>query len=155
MGVRQGFNAKLYRLTSGTRAAWPASGAPSNLSEIGNVRDLSVRSTTSELDATTRASAGFKVTVPGLNDAAIEFEMVWDTDDTHFTALKDAYEDRTSVAIAALDKDKATSGAKGLWADFAVVTFEKQEPLDDVQKVSVVLKPTYSAVAPEWVTVGP
>lgn len=154
MPSKLGLEAKVYRLTTGTRAAWPASGAPSNLSEITNVRDVTVSLTKSEADVTTRGSGGFRLTRGALKDASVSFEMVWDPADTHFAALQTAFFANTSVALAFLDGSSATVGSQGLWADFEVMEFEKSEPLEGAQMVSVTLKTTYSAVAPEWADVG-
>lgn len=154
MGFALGLDAKIYRLTTGSRAAWPATEAPANLSEITNVRDVTVNMTKAEADATTRGSGGWKQTVATLKDASIEFEMVWDTADTHFTAIQESFTSQNSpIALAILDGVSTTADTQGLWADFMVTGFEKTEPLEGVQMVKVTVKPTYSAVAPEWVTV--
>jgi len=154
MGVLLGLNAKLYRQTSGDREAWPASGAPASLDLIDNVRDLTLNVSSSEADVTTRGSGGWRATVEALKDASLEFEMVWDPDDTDFAALLSAWVNKTVIAIAALDQASSVVGAQGLWADMRVTGFNKGESLEDAQKVQVTLKPTYSSVAPEWATVG-
>ncbi len=38
-----------------------------------------------------RANNGWRATVGTLKDASLEFEMVWDTVDTDFTAIRDAF----------------------------------------------------------------
>jgi len=156
MGFKLGLDAKLYYLTTGTRATWPASGAPMNLDEIGNVRDVTLSVSTSEADVTTRGNNGWKAVVAALKDASIDFEMVWDDADTAFTAIKDAFmaTPPTPIAFAVLDQSKDTVGAQGLWADCIVSKFDKSEPLEDAQKVAVTIRPTFSAVAPEWAEVG-
>lgn len=154
MGALVGLEAKMYRLSTGSRAAWPASGAPSSLDVVANIRDLSLGLSTAEADVTTRGGNGWRSTVQTLKEGTITFEMVWDTADTDFQAFQTAWANRTSIACAILDQDKATVGATGLWADFAVTGFEKTENLEDAQKVTVTMKPTYSAVPPEWVEVG-
>lgn len=154
MGFKLGQDAKIYRLTTGTRAAWPSTEDPANLAEITNVRDVTVNMTKSEADATTRGSGGWKQTVAALKDASVDFEMVWDDADTHFEAIKDSFvSGNAAVALAILDGVSDTAGTQGLWADFMVTGFEKGEPLEGVQMVKVTVKPTYSAVAPQWVTV--
>lgn len=154
MGFKLGLDAKIYRQTSGTRAAWPATESAPNLSEITNVRDVTVNMTKAEADATTRGSGGWKQTVATLKDASVDFEMVWDTADTHFTAIQESFTSQnTSIALAILDGVSTVEDTQGLWADFMVTGFEKQEPLEGVQMVKVTVKPTYSAVAPAWITV--
>ena len=154
MGTLLGVDAKLYRLSTGTRTAWPGSGAHSDLDEVPNVRDLTLNISASEADVTTRGNGGWKATVSAIKDAELSFEMVWDPDDTDFVAMRDAFLNNTVIALAVLDQASTTTGAQGIWADFRVTGFNKTENLEDAQRVSVTIKPGYSAVAPEWVTVA-
>ena len=153
MGVKLGLDAKLYYLSTGTRAAWPATGAPDNLTELDNAKDVTLNLEKGSADVTTRAANGWRVTATTLKDASVEFEMVWDTGDEGFTAIKEAFFGNTSIAVAVLDGDAETEGTQGLWADFEVAGFSRKEPLEEALSVSVTLKPAYSAVAPEWVSV--
>lgn len=150
-----GIDCKAYRLTTGTRAAWPATGAPSNLAEMTNIRDVTRNMTKTKADVTTRASNGWRQNVAVLKEASIEFESVYDTEDTHFVALSDSFMSQGTepVAIAFLDGDKATEGTKGLWADFMVVGMEETEPLEGVRMAKFTIEITRSAVAPEMIEV--
>src|ERR1044071_3389042 len=105
MGAKLGMLARLYRLSTGVRAAWPVSGAPANLVEIGNVRDLTLNLETGESDVTTRSNNGWKATIAALKEGSIEMEMVWDGSDAGFSAIKDAFFNNTSIALAILDGD--------------------------------------------------
>jgi hypothetical protein len=157
----RGLDAKMYYLGSGVRATWGAAdpddihegAAPANLTEMGNVRDLTLNLEEGEADATTRANAGWRATEPTLKEGSVEFEMVYDTSDEAFNKFFAAWNKRTAIACAILDGDKATAGTQGLWADFKVINFTKSEALEDVQLVSVTIKPAYSTVPPEWVRV--
>ena len=60
----------------------------------------------------------------------------------------------TSIGMAAMDGDIDVVGTQGLVADFDVVSFTRTEPLEEVLKVAVSVKPTYSVTAPEWTTVA-
>lgn len=154
---KMGFDAKIFRLTTGTRASWAVGGAdgpaPSNLSEITNVMDNNLGLESDEVDVTTRALAGWKGTQGGLKNGSVEFQMLWDPTDTHFTALQAAWLAGTNVALAVLDGDQDDVGSQGLWADFQVISFTRGEPIADKLTASVVLKPGVSSVAPQWVTV--
>lgn len=162
MSALLGMDAKLYRLSTGTRASWASANsngisiaaAPSNLDEIPNVKDLSLELTTDEADVTTRGNDGWKATLATLKDASIQFQMVWELTDADFIAIRRAYLNNTSIALAALSGDKTTVGVDGLWADFMVTNFTKSENLADAQMVDVTLKPAYSSVAPQWVQVS-
>ncbi|MFN5393878.1 MAG: phage tail tube protein, partial [Planctomycetota bacterium] len=113
MPAKLGLDAKLYRNT-GTYAAptWDL---------IGNVRDLTLNLETGEADVSTRSNNGWRATVSTLKDASLEFEMVWDTADSDFGAIRDAFLNNTTVEIAVLDgliTGTGSSGSQGLRASF-------------------------------------
>lgn len=131
-----GFEGKTYRGTAGSTAA----------TEITNIKNCTLQIDAGEADATTRASNGWKWTIPGLFDASIDFEMVVDTEDPNFTAIQTAFFARTPMAFLFLDEE----GGEGLDADFAIMGFSKPQETDQAQTVKVTLKPTYSTRAPAW-----
>ena len=145
MGIKLGMEAKLYRNT-GTYAAptWV---------ELTNVKDLTLNLEAGEADVTTRGNAGWRATVATLKDGSIEFEMVWDTTDTNFTAIQDAFFNNTDIEFAVMDGDVASSGSQGLRATMSITNFSRSEALEEALMVSVNAKPTYAVNAPEWVTV--
>ncbi len=145
MAIRLGLNAKLYRNT-GTYASptW---------NEIGNVKDVTLNLESAEADVTVRANNGWRATVPTLKDASVEFEMVWDSEDEDFEAIRDAYLDNTTLEILALDGPETgagSSGNQGLRAECNVTSFSRSEPLEEALSVSVTLKPAYSVNPPTW-----
>jgi hypothetical protein len=146
MAIKLGMDAKLYRNT-GTYASptWDL---------IGNVKDLTLSLETGEADVTTRGNGGWRATVATLKDGSLEFEMIWDTEDTDFTAIRTAFLGNTAVEMAVLDGLVATTGSQGLRASFMVTNFTRNEPLEEAITVSVSMKPTYSANAPAWMTVA-
>mgnify|MGYP002625510861 FL=1 len=95
MGVRLGLEAKLFR-NSGSYASptWE---------ELPNVKDLTLNVEAGEADASTRGNGGWRATLATLKDGSIEFEMIWDTADAGFTAIKDAFFNNTPIEFAALD----------------------------------------------------
>lgn len=137
-----GMNAKIYQ---GTAAA-----ALGSLTEMSNVRDVTLTLEAGEADITTRANSGWRATAPTLREATVEFEMVWDTSDAGFTAIKTAYLANSTLELAVLDQDKATSGAQGLKGSFAITSFSRSEPLEEALTVSVTAK---LSTFDEWVTV--
>jgi predicted secreted protein len=132
--------AKLYHGTAGTTAT----------TEMPNVKDVTLNLEKGEADVTTRGNQGWRATIGTLKDGSIEFEMIWDSDDTGFTAIKNAYFGNTPIALLVLDAENG----EGLDADFSVTNFSRNEPLEEAITVSVTVKPTYSTRAPEWVEPG-
>jgi hypothetical protein len=164
MAAKLGAAAKLYRLTTGTRATWNATidtdgyshvgAAPGALDEIPNVKDVTIPLEDDKAETSTRGNNGFKSYLQGLTDASITIAMVYDPADLDFAALMKAKMTKTPIALAFLDGDKATVGVQGLWADFSVFKAEKGEPLGEAQTMTFEVAPTYSAVGPEWVKVA-
>jgi hypothetical protein len=152
MAVLLGKDAKLY-LLSGTsaRSAWSGSGS-TNLVEISGVRDVTVTDSMTESDVTTRGSGGFELTVPTLQQVSMEFSMPYDSTVVGFTNLQSAYTGRLTVAVAALSGARTTTGNTGVYADWHVLRFARNQALRDAQMIDVTLKPAPSAVAPEAVT---
>ena len=146
MSIRLGMEAKLYYNT-GTYAAptWV---------ELTNVKDVTLNLESGEADVTTRANSGWRATAATLKEGSIEFEMVWDTADTGFTAIQQAFFNNTTLEFAVLDDDVATSGTQGLRATMSITNFSRNEPLEEAVTVNVTAKPTYAANAPEWMTVA-
>ena len=75
--------------------------------------------------------------------------------DANFTALKDAFLNKTTIPLAIMDGDINTDGTQGLVAFYHVSNFSRNEPLEDVvtASVSLALAPvTTSTNAPNWYT---
>lgn len=160
--MKLGVDGKLYFLSTGTRATWAAAGsdgvhegaAPSNLTEISNCKDIKIPWDLNKADVTTRKNGKFKAYQATLADLEIEIEQVYVTTDTGYIALQKALLNRTTLALAMLDGDKATAAVEGLWADFSVTGFEKGEEIEGVQMCTWKVCPGFSAVAPEWIRVS-
>lgn len=145
MSVRLGLDAKLFRNTGDyATPMWV---------EMKNVKDLTLNLEASESDVTTRGNAGWRATIAALKDGSIEFDMVWDTADADFTAIKDAFFGNTTIEFAVMDGDVAASGSQGLRALMSITGFSRSEPLEEAITVSVTAKPTYSANPPAWMVV--
>jgi predicted secreted protein len=136
MAIKLGMNAKLYHGAAGSKAT----------NVIGNVKDVTLNLETGEADVTTRGNQGWRAKVATLKDGSVEFEMVWDTADTAFTAIQQAWFNATPIAFLILDGENG----QGLDADFVVTNFSRKEPLEEAITVSVTIKPTYSTRAPAW-----
>jgi predicted secreted protein len=144
MAVKLGKDAKLYRAPS-------LAGSPT-WTEVPNVRDLTLNLETGEADVTTRGNGGWRATVATLKDASIEFEMVWDTADANFTAIRNAFISNASLAVAVADGELEVETTQGFAANVMVTNFTRNESLEEAITVSVSMKPTYSTNAPAWFT---
>ena len=149
MGFKLGMNAKLYI----SEDLLDESNTPSSATweEQENVRDLTLNLETGEADVTTRSNSGWRATAATLKDGSIEFEMVWDSEDSGFTKVKDAWLASSQVALAAMDGDIETSGNQGLASNFTVTNFSRSEPLEEAITVSVTIKPSSHT---QWYTVS-
>ena len=127
-----GMNAKLYQ--------GAADATLTTLTEMGNVRDLTCTMECGEADVTTRGNSGWKATAPTLKEATLEFEMVWKPGDTGFEAIKNAFLNNTTVALAPLTGDKATNGSEGPRGNWSITNFSREEPLEEAIIVKVTAK---------------
>jgi hypothetical protein len=69
-------------------------------------------------------------------------------------ALQTAFQTNVPIGMAWMDGPIATAGSKGLWADMAVLSFKREEPLDKEMVVKVKVSPTLTANPPIWKTIG-
>lgn len=140
MAIKLGMEAKLLYKVGGQTGggAW---------TELGNARDVTLSLEAGEADVTTRANSGWRATLATLKEASVEFEMVWDTEDAGFTAIKNAFFQNDPIGLQILDE---TAG-QGLQADFSITNFSRSEALEEAITVSVTAKVTYSATAPSWI----
>jgi hypothetical protein len=145
MAVKLGLDAKLYRNTG--------SFASPTWNEVINVKDLTLNLEAGEADVTTRGNNGWRATVATLKDGSIEFEMVWDTEDMDFAAIRDTFLNRAAMEFAVMDGGIAVAGSQGLRATCMVTNFSRNESLEEAITVSVTVKPTYSVNAPIWMVI--
>ena len=157
MATITGESCKLYRTTS-LADTQDATIDAASWTLIDNVKgDLTLNLERSTADASTRAGVGWRGNIPTLGDGGVEFEMLWDQGgaDANFTALKDAFLNKTTMPLAIMDGDINTDGTQGLVAFYHVSNFSRNEPLEDVvtASVSLALAPvTTSTNAPNWYT---
>jgi hypothetical protein len=147
MGVKLGGEAKLYFCAAGI-------GGSPEWTEITPVKDLTLNVEKGEAEVSTRGGGGWKATIGALKDAVVEFEIVADDENAGFVALRTAFFDGTVLGLAVMDGPVTEGGREGLWADCAILKFDRNEPLEEAITVSVTAKPTYSANPPQWKIIG-
>ena len=129
-----GMNAKLYHGAAGGSAS----------TELTNVRNVTLNLEAGEADVTTRANGGWRATAPTLRECSVDFEMVWDPEDTGFTAIKNAFLTNALIALKVLDQ----ADGQGPDGDFSITSFTRSEELEEALTVSVTAK---LAVFRSWV----
>ena len=127
-----GMNGKLYY---GDEAALLAA-----MTELANVRDVTVTQEKGEADVTTRGNSGYRATAGTLKECTIEWQMLFKPDDAAFQAVRDAYYNNTLLALCPLSGPRETSKSEGIKGDFAITGFTKGEPLEEAQTVDVTAK---------------
>lgn len=145
MAVKLGFNCKLFRNTGtyGT-PVWAA---------VPVMRDMKLTLEDEEWDASGRGAAGWDQAEPTTRKATIEGALIWDPVDTALTAIRDAYLNRTSLDMAALDGASSGASSQGLRAIWKVFSFSRNEELRAGCTIDVVFKPCYEVTnLPAWST---
>jgi hypothetical protein len=124
MAVKLGFDAKLYRNTGAFD--WPV------WNEVQNVKSLKM---------TLLADDGHEeVATPVIQEILVEFDMLWDTSDEDFVALRDAFLNRSAMEFAVMDGPVNMAGSQGPVAKFRVVQLTRNEDLARVITLGVKLK---------------
>jgi hypothetical protein len=136
-----GMNAKIYQ----------GAGELSAMTEMSNVRDVTVTMEAGEADITTRGNSGWRATAPTLRECTAEFEMVWRPGDSGFDAVKTAFLGAGTVRLAVLTGARDAAGSEGPLGDFSITQFSRNEALEEAITVSVTAK---LAAFDSWVTVA-
>ena len=128
-----GMNAGLYQGAAGVTD-------PLTMTEVDNVRDVTLNLEAGEADITTRGNSGWRATAPTLRECTVEFQMVWRPGDTVFDAIKAAFLTAATVALAVLDQKVSVTGAQGPLGDFAITNFSRNESLEEAIVADVTAK---------------
>jgi hypothetical protein len=134
-----GLNAELYLGVAG-------SGGATYTTPMNNVLDLTLNLEHNEAEITCRGSEWdlFALTT---KKCELSFEIIWDESDNDFLEILDAWVDKEVINIKCLSSANG-SGIEGEWQVFKL---ERTEPLKDVIKASVTIKPTYATRYPQWI----
>lgn len=138
-----GMNAKIYQGATGAAVA--------TLSEMSNVKDVTLSLEADEADVTTRANQGWRATAPTLRQCTTEFEMLWKPGDPGFEAVKTAFLTSGTLRLAVLTGERTASGTEGPLGDFSIINFSRNEPLAEGVTVSVTAK---LAVFDSWIAIA-
>ena len=136
--------------------------------EIETITEVTLNMTCSTADVTTRASGGWRQNISTLKDASVDFSILWQPDQEVFYNLLTAFVNQCATAFLVLDGSLTTitnassviTGASdacgntgdvtGLYADFCISSFTRNEALEDAVMADVTIQPTVGLVTPEW-----
>jgi len=160
-GPRAGIECKLYYQTA--VAATFSTSSPTLVTEV---KDLNVTFSKTAIDITSRASL-YKAKISGTIEAAINFKYQYngDPDDAVFTAMRQAFLNKTIWHWAVLDNvitSPGPSGAQGLTMPGEIMEFPIDQPLEDGMTIDVVVALSRikvgspaAIVDPAWLIVAP
>ncbi len=117
--------------------------------EIENAKDVTLNIEAGDADVTTRAAEGWRMHMPTLMDASIEFELL--TGGADGTKLATLFNSGAAVDVV------VGGGNVSFTAKMVVTNFGGSQPLEDAESVSVTLRPapvTSAADAPELDVTG-
>ena len=135
-----GMNAALYYTTAAADLAAAQALDPGSMTELTNVRDVTLNVETGEADITTRANLGWRATAATLKECSLEFEMVFKPTDAGFLAIRNAWLNSTEIALACLSDEDGEAGAEGPVGNFTITNLSRSEPLEEAIMVSVTAK---------------
>lgn len=117
--------------------------------EIENAKDVTLNIEAGDADVTTRAAEGWRMHMPTLMDASIEFELL--TGGADGTKLATLFNSGAAVDVV------IGGGNVSFTAKMVVTNFGGSQPLEDAESVSVTLRPapvTSSSDAPDLDVAG-
>ena len=163
MALQPGFNCKLYRLSTGTRASAGAASsgivtaaAPANLNLVDQIENLKLDVESDAIEANIRSLAPYKTSIMGLIKVEVEFNFKFNTTaDADYQAFRGAFLTQANIACAILTGASTTSGSEGWWADFIVTAFPREEEINGIVDVPVKLTLSSStSVPPEYLVIS-
>lgn len=126
-------------------------GAPEDalgaLTEVENVKDVTLNMSKATADATTRGNQGWRANVGTLRECNVDFQIQWEPGDAFFDALLASFLGDDLVRLAVLDE-----AGYGPLGDFSVTNFTRNEELEGVVTVDVTVE---LSVFDEWVEPTP
>jgi hypothetical protein len=168
MGVILGLNAITAENVDYTAAATDVLreaeyATPTSFSVRTNIRDVSINLERATADITTRGGNGYRQVAATLAESSIDFQVVYDTTDGFFTALKASYEDSEPMDIVFADGAVGTNltsasggvvGVEYFRAEFVITNFSLTVNLEEAMVVDVSLQSGFTSNAPGFSTIA-
>jgi len=149
MSDKLGYECKMYYGSAALGVGETA--VNGSYTELDLAKDVNVPLDKAEADMTTRKSGGWKETRGGLKDGSLDFELKYDSDDAGVAVIRNAYLNNTSILLAIMDGDIAVTGTEGFVANFEIMSFPINQPMEEGVMIAVTAKPRNHH---EWYEVG-
>lgn len=114
--------------------------ATPSFAELPEAKDVTVNGDAAKGDTSGRGD-NFKSYKPGRKDLSISFSLAWRSDNANIDAFRQAFDNKTSILLAALDGADDETGAEGWHGSWSVFKFVRAEPDDDGVKYDVEIAP--------------
>ncbi len=147
MGFKLGLNAKAYYAAANLTAVY--TGTAVSWVELTIIKNVNLPLTKEQFDISTRGDGGWKASVGTLLSGDVSFDVRYDPADAGYLAMLTAALPPAGVqiAMAFMDGPIATTGSRGLVANFSMVDFPISqnitEALMTAGKVSISTFPTW------------
>jgi TP901-1 family phage major tail protein len=122
-----GFEGKLYIGTAG--------GGQTANTEVKYATDVTINMSVDEIDVSSRDSAPWKDSIPGMGGWSIDFTLVYENADAATDALETAFLGRDTISVRVIDRD-----GDGYYGDCYVTRFDRGEPLGGAMTRNVTLR---------------
>jgi predicted secreted protein len=106
--------------------------------ELTEATDVTLSQDNTEIETTSRGDDGFGAYIAGIRRATLDFTIVWKSAlSVAAVAIETAFVAKSAVAVQVLDED-----GEGWSFSAIVMSYTKNEPLDDAQTVDVSMRAT-------------
>jgi predicted secreted protein len=106
--------------------------------ELTEATDVTLSQDNTEIETTSRGDDGFGAYIAGIRRATLDFTIVWKSSlSVAAVAIETAFVAKSAVAVQVLDED-----GEGWSFNALVMSYTKNEPLDDAQTVDVSMRAT-------------
>lgn len=148
---RLGLNAKAYRAAALFTGNDSSDVTGATLTEIGNIRDVTINGQTGEADIATRETEGWEATAATLRSMEVSFQMLAKAPDANLSAIRTAWITNAEIALVFLTGAEDESYNDGPAANFTVTNFSRGEQLREGVLYDVTVK---AANQQQWYTVA-
>jgi len=106
--------------------------------ELTEATDVTLSQDNTEIETTSRGDDGFGAYIAGIRRATLDFTIVWKSAlSVAAVAIETAFVAKSAVAVQVRDED-----GEGWSFSAIVMSYTKNEPLDDAQTVDVSMRAT-------------